>query len=162
MLKKWIVASIVFLLFLSSLGNASYAKTVSRHAGIGDTKAAFNKAYGKGKFNDISTVYKHGYLVVMFLHSAYDISLEFESTSNPRRSKQQAINAYKKMIPSDSKLIKQYHDSGRLIMEYRSQKLAKHVKKALFNGSKPGTFIAILKKDSSGYYAVILGTGDNP
>ncbi|MFX3616271.1 MAG: hypothetical protein ACE3JK_01905 [Sporolactobacillus sp.] len=162
--RKWCVSLIVFTFILSSLSNVSSAKTISMHAGIGDTKSAFNKAYGKGKGDSEMMSYKHNYILPMFLDkAAYNILLQFESTSSSRRSKKNAIKAYKYMIPTDSKKVKQYYDNGgeRLIIIYQSNRLAKSVKKAVFLGDKPGSFMAILHRDHKGYFSVTLATGNS-
>lgn len=54
--------------------------------------------------------------------------------------------SYQNVIPSDSIKIKEYFDVGndRDIIEYHSKKLASAVNRQLFDGAKPGTFIAIL------------------
>lgn len=165
MLKKGTVALIAFLLLFGSFGNESYAKTVSRHAGIGDTKVAFNKAYGKARKSADIYRYKHDYILAMFMgRPAFNITLQFEATAHPHRSKKATIKAYKKMIPSDAKKVKQYSDDGgqRTIIFYQSKRLAKMVKKSVFMGDKRGSFMAILHKNKKGYFSVVLGTGTNP
>lgn len=163
--RKLLFSLIASCLIFGTLVNVSSAKTISRQAGIGDTRASFNKAYGHGKSSPGIVRYQHDYILAMFMdRSAYDITLQFESTDRPRRTKAQAVAAYMPMIPSDSIKIKQYPDpnSDGTVIIYRSHKLATHCKKAVFSGAKPGTFLVALQKDSKGYFAVVLGTGDNP
>lgn len=108
--------------------------------------------------------YKRDYILPMFLgHAAWNILLQFEATNKPVRSKKNAIKAYRYMIPSDAKKVRQYYDQGgkRLIIIYQSKKLAKSVKKSVFMGDKPGSLMAILHRNSKGYFSVTLATGNS-
>lgn len=163
--RKISVAFIAFLFIFTLFAPYSSAKTISRHAGIGDTRASFNKAYGHGKSSSGIVRYKHDYILAMFMdHAAYDIELQFEQTSKPRRTLSQVNTIYKEFIPSDSRKIKQYYDSNvsGTVMIFHSNNLAKHVKKEVFSGAKKGTFLVVLQRNKHGYFGISIGTGDNP
>jgi hypothetical protein len=162
-----VITTVVFLVFSGLLPSSdTYAKSkrICSSAGIGDSKATFNKDYGKGKGDSEMMRYKRDYILPMFLsNAAWNILLQFEATNKPVRSKKSAKKAYRHMIPSDAKKVRQYHDQGgeRLIIIYQSKKLAKSIKKSVFMGDKPGSFMAILHRNSKGYFSVTLATGNS-
>ncbi|WML46735.1 hypothetical protein RCG23_13900 [Neobacillus sp. PS3-34] len=108
---------------------------VSVQVGLGDTYDAFTKAYGKNNGDKTMARFQNDYLLPMFLnHRADNITIQFESTSQPSRTVEEAKQVASQLIPKDAKLVKEYTkaDIPCTVKEYRSESIAR-----LFPDSEP-------------------------
>lgn len=143
---------------------------ITTNGGLGDHIKAFEKNYGPNTGDDMFGVFQNSNIGPMFLYGrANNVTVQFEATNQPRRTKAEAIGAFTNIIPTDSVKVKEWsvEDSdlyGKDIIQFESKLLAEVFKNeiSVFGGANPGTFIAILKRDKNGYFTVVLGTGNNP
>jgi hypothetical protein len=71
--------------------------------GLADTYDVWEKQYGDNKGDKVNARFKNDYLLTMFTEGrATNITMQFESTNQPARSKTQAMVAYQNMIPTDA------------------------------------------------------------
>lgn len=150
---------------------------ITKDGGLGDTKKAIEQLRGadeRGEDAAIST-YQNDKLLVLYSEdevtknkTAFNVTLQFESTDSPRLSKKEALLEAASVLPSDAVKIKEYKaDEDRDVIQYESKLLAKRLKSFYdmqqddpeFN---PGTFIVILKHDKQGIYSVVAGAGNKP
>lgn len=150
---------------------------ITAAGGLGDAVEVFEQKYGPGKESSVLTSYRGNYILSMFIDEkgikrAYNVSLQFESTDQPRRTKEEVIQIVKDMIPADAKTTKEWTEDGKIKILYESETLAKtfenyHVEAAEFakkmglEADKPGTFILIMNGDDKGIFGAVLGLGDN-
>ncbi|MDQ0896296.1 MULTISPECIES: hypothetical protein [unclassified Paenibacillus] len=154
---------------------------LTQSGGLGDTLTAIEKNYGKNENNPDTSLsaYNKGRILVMYTESekiAHNVTLQFEATEKPRRTKDEAMAEVQKSIPTDAIKVKEYKvDENRDIIQYESKALADRLVeyyaavdesyKSLGISSKPvkhGTFIVILKHDNRGFFASVIGLGDKP
>lgn len=134
--------------------------------GLGDALEVFNKNYGKNAGDKEMGSYKKDYILPMFIDGkAHNIMIQFEQTNKPRRTKEEAMEVAKTMIPKDANKVKEYvdtQDPNMEVIEYKSDTLKNVFEPSVFEPGEPGTFIVILNKDDNGYFGINLGTGNNP
>ncbi len=145
--------------------NSSAKKMITSAGGLGDSLDVWKNNYGS-YIGDASTSasFEDDYLLAIFAdNKAVNVTIQFEQSNKKYRTKSEAIEAFKDMIPSDAKKIKEEDGPEKDVIYYQSNTLAKVLDKNLFTGATPGTMMAILEKNSNNkYYAVVLGPGNNP
>ncbi|MGB7442093.1 MAG: hypothetical protein WA919_13560 [Coleofasciculaceae cyanobacterium] len=127
---------------------------VSRNgAGLGDTKAQFEKIHGPDFSSNKFSAYEDNYI-----HASYTedvtvyISFLLEKTDKSRRTKQEALELVKPFLPKDAVKTKELQaKSDSILLFYESQKLANAMpeewKKVFWKGVKPGSFLIILNHE---------------
>lgn len=137
---------------------------LTKSGGLGDPKSIIEKNYGNDENEPDSgmSAYKNKSLLVMYYDDiAFNVTLYTEVTS----LKEEALGEAAALMPTDAVKIKEYKaDENRDVIQFESESLANQLK-GFYDGQddlKPGTFIAIVKHDDKGVYAVIIAAGDNP
>ncbi|WP_188068972.1 hypothetical protein [Brevibacillus brevis] len=135
--------------------------TVSKSTGLGDTLTYYTVFHGDNAGDATMGSFMNGFLLPMFVDQrAVEVRLSFESTTNHRRTEEEAARMIKDYIPIDAKQTKEFSADGIKGVEYESETLAK-----VFEGSttpdeqKPGTFKTYLKYDSEGVFAAVASLG---
>lgn len=134
------------------------AGTTAPSVGLGDMRETFEKENGKAELN---------YILPSFSNErAFSITIQFEETSDPSRTLDEAMKLVKKHIPSDSQLIREYIDGEdidlpRKVMEYKSEEIAK-----VFPDWEPkGVFVVVFnyfEGDENQIIGLTIGLGDTP
>ena len=138
-------------------------------AGLGDTKAKFEKVHGPDFNSNKFSAYEDNYI-----HASYAedvtiyISFLLENTDKSRRTKQEVLELVQPFLPKDAVRTQELQaKSDSILLFYESQKLANAVpeewKKELSKGVKPGSFLIILNHEPGNpdaIFAVTL-TADN-
>lgn len=135
--------------------------------GLGDHLDVFEIEYGPNRGSESAGRFENDYIHPMFQDgNAYSLILQFDKSPRPFRSKVEVLNEIEKMIPSDSKLIKEYQDkqNRREIFHYKSKSLSDRIDKEMFGDAEPGEFVVVMKKSDKGlgYSYVAMGVGNNP
>jgi hypothetical protein len=148
---------------------SSNTNTIAPLVGLGDTKNAFINKYGIDNGEGWISRFSNDYILAMFTNErAYNITVQFEMTSEPIRTMDEAMEVAKQHMPSDSKLIREYIDGEdidlpRKVMEYKSEKIAE-----LFPGSDwgpEGVFVVVfnyLEGDENKVIGLTIGIGNKP
>lgn len=137
---------------------------ITKPGGLGDPKSIIEKNYGNDENEPDAgmSAYKNKSLLVMYYDDiAFNVTLYTEVTS----LKEEALGKAKAIMPIDAVKVKEYKaDENRDVIQYESKSLANQLKGFYDKQDdlKPGTFIAIVKHDARGVYAVIIAAGDNP
>ncbi|GIO57934.1 hypothetical protein [Paenibacillus cineris] len=136
---------------------------ITKSGGLGDPKSIIEKNYGNDENEPDSgmSAYKNKSLLVMYYDDiAFNVTLYTEGST-----KEEALGEANAIMPTDAVKVKEYKaDENRDVIQFESEGLANQLK-GFYDGQddlKPGTFIAIVKHDDKGVYAVIIAAGDNP
>jgi hypothetical protein len=140
-------------------------------AGLGDTKANFEKVYGKNSGTEDSGRYQNDYVQTQYLYGVvHNVGVQFGKSSEQRRSIEASEMAAQPFLPDDATRIKAWeHDAQQYVIEYHSNKLANaypaEMRKWLWeeDGVKPGTIVVILTHDEANpnsTFSVIVSPGD--
>lgn len=155
-------------------GTTETAKTVqeqiTKSGGLGDSRTVIEKNYGKDQNKKPSETfggYQNSYISVVYTDAMVsDITLQYESTSNKRRSIKDALQDSIVLIPNDAVKIKEYKaDEEHDVIEYESKILAERFKeyydfgKELGAKDKPGTFHIRTNSDKDGIIALSASLG---
>ncbi|PFH81624.1 hypothetical protein [Bacillus sp. AFS088145] len=140
---------------------------VSPQIGLGDTISLFKTHHGKNKGDNEMGSFENDYILPMFLNDkAFNITLQFESTSSKRRDFKEAVTISKGFIPSDAIKVKEYTlDDMRTVIEYKSNKLKTVFPTFPSSPEEVGKLITIIKYDSgnkNSVFSVVIGVGTNP
>ncbi|UPM56103.1 hypothetical protein [Gottfriedia acidiceleris] len=139
---------------------------VSPKVGLGDTLSLFEKHHGENNGDKELGRFENDYILPVFLDDkAWNITLQFESTSTKRRDFNEAVTIAKGFIPSDATKVKEYaKDEMTTVIEYKSNKL-KTVFPAFPSPEEVGTCIAIIHYDDgnkNNVFSVVVSLGTNP
>jgi hypothetical protein len=136
---------------------------VAVRIGLGDTYDAFINEYGENDGDDFMARFQNDYILPIFLEGrAWNLKIQFESTTEPSRNLEEAKMVAQSFIPKDAQFVKEYTDElPRVVMEYTSESIAK-----LFPNQEPvGTFIVIFSHkegNENDVFGVTLGVGNTP
>lgn len=141
--------------------------TVSRSTGLGDTLTYYAVNHGDNAGDATFGNFMNGFLLPMFVgERAVEVRLAFESTTNPRRTEEEAFRMIKDYVPVDAKKTGNFKGDGVKGEEYESDTLAKALKdmyKAESSVSDeketPGTFHIYVKFDAEGVYSAVARVG---
>lgn len=141
--------------------------TVSRSTGLGDTLTYYAVNHGDNAGDATFGSFMNGFLLPMFVgERAVEVRLAFESTTNPRRTEEEAFRMIKDYVPVDAKKTGNFKGDGVKGEEYESDTLAKALKdmyKAESSVSDeketPGTFHIYVKFDAEGVYSAVARVG---
>lgn len=135
--------------------------TVSKSTGLGDTLTYYTVFHGDNAGDATMGSFMNGFLLPMFVDQrAVEVRLSFESTTNPRRTEEEAARMIKDYIPIDAKQIKEFTADGIKGIEYESETLAKVFEDSTSpDEQKPGTFKTYLKYDSEGVFTAVASLG---
>ncbi|MDY7992389.1 hypothetical protein UY286_15440 [Paenibacillus polymyxa] len=158
--------------------STSIEPLITKTGGLGDTREAIEQLRGadeNGQDAAISSYQNNSFLAIYAQdevtkkNTALKVTLSFEATDTPRRSKKEAIREASSVIPSDAVKVKEYKVAEeRDAIEYESKLLSEQLKgwydldAANNPESVPGTFIVILNLDKEGFFSVVVGAGNNP
>ncbi|MDQ0719833.1 hypothetical protein QF049_001094 [Paenibacillus sp. W4I10] len=150
---------------------------ITKNGGFGDTKEVIEQLRGADENGEDATFssYQNNKLLVLYSEdeatknkTAFNVTLQFESTDIPRLSKKEALREASLVIPNDSIKVKEYKaDEDRDVIQYESKLLAERLK-SFYDLQKddpeykPGTFSVIFKHDIQGIYSVVIGAGNKP
>lgn len=149
---------------------------ITKDGGLGDTKEAIEQIRGASENREDATFssYQNDKFVILYVedevkkNTAINVTLQFEFTDIPRRSKKEALLEASTVIPSDAVKVKEYKaDEDRYVIQYESKLLAGRLEGFYDlhkddHEFKPGTFIVLLKHDEQGFFSVVVGAGDKP
>ncbi|MGQ4650020.1 hypothetical protein [Lyngbya aestuarii] len=137
-----------------SLTPPQASEQVSRNgAGLGDTKANFEKVHGTHFGDTQSGRYRNDYINASYVDNlTYYVALMFENTDKPERTQKEALELAMSYIPDDSVKIKELQAApGSFLIFYESQKLAAVIperwQKKFGTGNKPGSFLLIMNHE---------------
>lgn len=136
---------------------------LTKSGGLGDPKSIIEKNYGNDEDEPDTgmSAYKNKSILVMYYDDiAINVTLYTEGST-----KEEALGEAKVIMPTDAVKVKEYKaDENRDVIQFESESLANQLKGFYDEQDdlKPGTFIAIVKHDDKGVYAVIIAAGDNP
>lgn len=142
-------------------------KTVSRSTGLGDTLTYYAVNHGDNAGDATFGSFMNGFLLPMFVDErAVEVRLAFESTTNPRRTEEEAFRMIKDYVPVDAKKTGDFKGDGIKGEEYESDTLAKALE-AMYKAESsvsdeketPGTFHVYVKFDSQGVYSAVARVG---
>lgn len=158
--------------------STSIEPLITKTGGLGDTREAIEQLRGadeNGQDIGISSYQNNSFLAIYAQdevtkkNTALNVTLSFEATDTPRRSKKEAMREASSVIPSDAVKVKEYKvDEGRDVIQYESKLLSERLRgwydldAANNPKSKSGAFIVILKHDEEGIFSVVVGAGNNP
>ncbi|MCG5252627.1 hypothetical protein [Brevibacillus agri] len=141
--------------------------TVSRSTGLGDTLTYYAVNHGDNAGDATFGSFMNGFLLPMFVDErAVEVRLAFESTTNPRRTEEEAFRMIKDYIPVDAKKIGDFEGGGIKGEEYESATLANALADMYKTESSiteeketPGTFHIYVKFDAEGVYSAVARVG---
>lgn len=152
-------------------------ENITSNGGLGDTLNVLIEEYGDFKDEAGRISFRNGYIYTdtPFNNSGdsfvWNITVNFEVTDNPARSREEAIEISKALLPQDSVLIREREevlneDYTTDIIEYKSNLLADRINdKNLYGDAEIGTFAVHLNKYTGndfekGYFQVGITTGN--
>lgn len=146
--------------------NAIDDRITHQGGGLGDTLSVYKEKYGENAGSEMLARFDNDYVLVTFIEKrAMNVTLQFEATNQPRRTREEALAIAEPLMPYDATKIDEYvADSGSEIIVYKSELLANIFEEDAFINAEKGTFITILKPsiNDDGYFGVVLATGNNP
>ncbi|OSX53675.1 DUF2304 domain-containing protein [Anoxybacillus ayderensis] len=138
---------------------------ITPSGGLGDTIDVFKQNYGENAGDQEMGRFKNDYIMPIFLEGkAWNIKIQFEATSQSKRTMEEALIVAKEFIPKDAQKIKEYDqpEMGRKVIEYKSELL----KQRFPDFNPPGTFIVIASYGEAGkeneVFGLTIGVGNNP
>ena len=131
--------------------------------GLGLTRSEWERTQGRAFKEDSAYVYyKQGQLKLNFMdgNAGY---LEWVYGDLDAVTIDEARNASKEFIPTDSTLIRTYQmESGNVVDLYYSEALKKRFSDEDWIGGEPGNFIVMFKPNRERISSFIIGVGNNP
>jgi hypothetical protein len=131
--------------------------------GLGLTRNEWERTHGRAFKEDSAYVYyKDGRFKLNFMDANAGY-LEWVYGDVDAVSIDEARNASKEFIPTDSTLIRTYQlDSGYMVDLYSSESLKNRFSGEDWIGGEPGNFIVMFKPNRNRVSSFIIGVGNNP